>query len=103
MCELFGASFNKNVRINFSFNAFRQRGRTWRDGWGLAWYPDESCQIIKEEKPAIGSKMAQFLKDNDRIKSKIFIIRQELDEHGNYNISLLVYVSQPFVVMTSSV
>lgn len=73
MCELFGASFNKKVRINFSFNAFRQRGKTWRDGWGLAWYPDESCQIIKEEKPAFGSKMAQFLKDNDRIKSKIFI------------------------------
>ena len=47
MCELFGASFNKQTGIQFAFTKFRKSGEFHRDGWGLAWYPDDnSSQII---------------------------------------------------------
>ena len=62
MCELFGASFNKQAGIQFAFNNFRKRGRENPHGWGLAWYPDDkSSQIIKEAKPAAESPMSKFL------------------------------------------
>jgi len=48
MCELLAMSFNLAVRPNISFREFRHRGEKNRDGWGIAFYPDESAQIIKE-------------------------------------------------------
>ena len=74
MCELFGASFNKQAGIQFAFTNFRERGRANPDGWGLAWYPDDkSSQIIKEAKPAAESPMSKFLTTQNTLKSKIFI------------------------------
>jgi len=73
MCELFGASFNKQVGMQFAFNNFRERGSGHRDGWGLAWYPDKTCQIVKEGKPSVSSTMSKFLTTETTLKSKIFI------------------------------
>ena len=74
MCELFGASFNKQAGIQFAFNNFRKRGRNNPHGWGLAWYPDDkSSQIIKEAKPAAESPMSKFLTTQNTLKSKVFI------------------------------
>ena len=74
MCELFGASFNKQAGIKFAFKNFRERGESHPDGWGLAWYPDgKSSQIIKEAKSADTSQMSNFLTTQNTLKSKIFI------------------------------
>ena len=73
MCELLGMSFNLPVRPTFSFDVFRKRGEKHPDGWGLAYYPDESAQIIKEPLKAGKSKLSKFLKDYKEVKSKIFI------------------------------
>ena len=48
MCELLAMSFNLPVTPNISFKAFRSRSERNPDGWGIAFYPDESVQIIKE-------------------------------------------------------
>jgi len=74
MCELFGASFNKQVGIQFAFNKFRESGECNRQGWGFAWYPDKvSSQIIKEAKKATESEISEFISISNTIKSKIFI------------------------------
>jgi len=73
MCELFGMSFNLPVRPNISFRGFRQRGESNPHGWGIAFYPDESAQIIKEPVQAKRSRLSEFLQDYQEVKSKIFI------------------------------
>ena len=73
MCELLGMSFNSPVRPTFSFEVFRKRGEKHPDGWGLAYYPDESAQIIKEPLKAGKSELSKFLRDYEKVKSKIFI------------------------------
>lgn len=73
MCELLGMSFNFSVRPSISFRGFRQRGESNPDGWGIAFYPDESVQVIKEPIKARRSSLSKFLQDYPEIKSKIFV------------------------------
>lgn len=73
MCELLGLSFNQPVRPSLSFRAFRHRGRNNPHGWGIAYYPDESVQVIKEPIEAGRSQLSEFIKNYPKIKSKIII------------------------------
>lgn len=73
MCELLGISCNKKVRASFSFKILKSNAKNNPDGWGLAFYPDESVQIFKEDKEAHKSKLAQFLSSYNEMKSNIFI------------------------------
>ncbi len=73
MCELLGLSFNAAVRPNLSFKGFRLRGEANPDGWGIAFYPDKSVQIIKEPLEAEESQLSEFIENYPKIKSKIFI------------------------------
>jgi glutamine amidotransferase len=73
MCELLGLSFNSPVTPNFSFKGFRNRGDENPHGWGLAFYPDESAQIIKEPIKATRSPLSDFLQDYPAVQSKIII------------------------------
>lgn len=73
MCELLGMSFNQPVRPSLSFRGFRQRGESNPHGWGIAYYPDESAQVIKEPIKASKSLLSEFIKKYPEIKSKIFI------------------------------
>ncbi|MEM2135618.1 MAG: class II glutamine amidotransferase [Candidatus Jordarchaeaceae archaeon] len=73
MCELLGMSFNLPVRPNISFRGFRHRGETNPDGWGIAFYPDESAQILKEPIKAKSSSLSKFLQDYQELQSKIFV------------------------------
>jgi len=73
MCELLAMSFNLPVRPNISFRGFRHRGESNPHGWGIAFYPDESAQIIKEPIRAKKSPLSKFLQDYQEVKSKIFI------------------------------
>ena len=72
MCELFGLSSNKAVRVNFSWRDFRKRGRIHRDGWGVAWYFDKGLAgLVKEPRPSVGSPIARLMVQG--VKSKIVI------------------------------
>lgn len=62
MCELLALSFNRTIRPDFSIRAFRHRGDDNPHGWGLAYYPDEAVQVIKEPVMAGKSLMADFIK-----------------------------------------
>lgn len=73
MCELLGMSFNQSVSPSLSFRGFRQRGERNPHGWGLAYYPDNSVQLIKEPIKASGSSLSEFVKSYSQIRSKIFI------------------------------
>ncbi len=73
MCELLGLSFNAAVRPNLSFKGFRLRGEANPDGWGIAFYPDKSAQVIKEPLEAEESQLSKFIESYPKIKSKIFI------------------------------
>lgn len=71
MCELLGTSFNLPVRPRISFRAFSLRGRLNPDGWGLAFYPDESAQVIKELIRADRSLLSESLRESQAIKIPI--------------------------------
>ena len=73
MCELLGMSFNLPVRPSISFRGFRLRSKENPHGWGLAFYPDESAQVIKEPIKAKKSRLSEFLRDYELVRSKIFI------------------------------
>lgn len=73
MCELLGMSFNLPVRPSISFRGFRNRGQSNPHGWGIAFYPDESAQVVKEPVKAGKSPLSKFLQDYQEVKSKIFI------------------------------
>ena len=73
MCELLGMSFNQPVKPTLSFRGFRHGGENNPHGWGLAYYPDISVQVIKEPIKASGSSLSEFIKNYQQIKSRIFI------------------------------
>ncbi|RMB00050.1 class II glutamine amidotransferase [Hydrogenothermus marinus] len=73
MCELLGIAFNKPIKPTLSFRGFRHRGEINPHGWGIAYYPDTSVQVIKEPIKAGESSLSEFIKNYPRIKSKIFI------------------------------
>ena len=79
MCELLGLSFNRPVRPNLSFKGFRLRGEANPDGWGIAYYPDKSVQVIKEPLEAEESLLSEFIELYPKIKSKIFISHVRLN------------------------
>lgn len=66
-------SFNLPVRPSISFRGFRHRGKYNPHGWGIAFYPDESAQIIKEPIAAEKSSLSQFLQNYREVKSRIFV------------------------------
>lgn len=70
------------VSPEFSFKEIKLRGGEkgpHKDGWGVGFYQDTSCNIIKEEKPAYNSYKAKDIEERKiNLRSKIFIshIRQ---------------------------
>lgn len=73
MCELLGLNFNRDVVSSFSFSGFRQRGKDNSDGWGLAYYNSGKAEIIKEASDASESILADSIRYNRFIRSKIYI------------------------------
>ncbi|MBY0526192.1 MAG: class II glutamine amidotransferase [Gemmataceae bacterium] len=63
MCELMGMSFAKPIAVNFSIREFALRGEENADGWGLAWYPDQSLAIVKEPVKWRASAYTGFLEN----------------------------------------
>ena len=87
MCELLGISFNLPVNPKISFKGFQQRGECNPDGWGIAFYPDESAQIFKEPVEAAESSLANFIQEYSGIKSNIFIAHVRKTRNLAYSLS----------------
>lgn len=79
MCELLGLCFNHAVRPNLSFKGFRVHSETNPDGWGIAFYPDTSAQVIKEPLEAEESLLSEFIENYPKVMSKIFISHVRLN------------------------
>ena len=73
MCELLGMSFNLPVKPSISFKGFRHRGESNPHGWGIAFYPDKSAQVVKEPIKAKESSLSKFLQEYQEVKSEIFV------------------------------
>ncbi|AFH48941.1 Glutamine amidotransferase [Ignavibacterium album JCM 16511] len=73
MCELLGLNFNREVVSDFSFSGFSKRGKDNPDGWGLAYYNGDKAEVIKEASDASQSILADSVRSNEFIRSKIFI------------------------------
>lgn len=73
VCEILAMSFNLPIKPKISFKGFRYRGKKNPNGWGIAFYPDKSAQVMKEPVEVGKSPLAKFLQNYDGIKTKIFI------------------------------
>lgn len=73
MCELMGLAFARPISADFSIREFAHRGEENADGWGLAWYPDQSAAVVKEPVQWASSKYTGFLEQYDRLSSPIYI------------------------------
>jgi predicted glutamine amidotransferase len=73
MCELMALCLDRPAAANFSIREFGSRDAQNMDGWGLAWYPDQSAALIKEPVSWRASEHTGFLEKYHALKSTIFI------------------------------
>lgn len=73
MCELLGLSFAMPVSADVSVQAFAEGDVENADGWGLAWYEDNSLAMVKEAVRWRASKFSSFLQSYEHTRSKLFI------------------------------
>src|SRR5262245_46981660 len=73
MCELMGMCFEKPVSADFSIRAFALRDVENANGWGLAWYPDQSLSIVKEPIEWRQSYFTRFLESYQALQSRLYI------------------------------
>lgn len=84
MCELLALNFNRPVTPDISLRAFRLRGMDNPDGWGLAYYADESVQVFKEPICCARSELSRFLCNYDSVRSQVIIghVRKQMPGEG---------------------
>jgi glutamine amidotransferase len=73
MCELMGMCFARPISADFSIREFAIRCEENADGWGLAWYPDQSLAIVKEPVCWTASPYTSFLEKYPRLLSSIYV------------------------------
>ncbi len=73
MCELMAMCFARPLYADFSIRAFAMRDEENADGWGLAWYPDQSLAIAKEPLTWRQSGYAEFLQTYAHLCSNIYV------------------------------
>lgn len=73
MCELMGMCFASTISADFSIREFASRGEDNADGWGLAWYPDQSVEVIKEPIRWKASQYSGFLDQYNGLNSSLYI------------------------------
>jgi glutamine amidotransferase len=66
-------SFDTPLAAEITIREFASRSHDNPDGWGLAWYPDQSVAIIKEALAWQSSKHTIFLESYPELRSKIYI------------------------------
>jgi glutamine amidotransferase len=73
MCELMGLSFAQPISAGFSIHEFALRSQDNADGWGLAWYPDQSVALIKEPLQWRASGTTRFLEKYEGLNARTYI------------------------------
>lgn len=73
MCELLGINFEHAVDVDFTIRAFALRDAENADGWGLAWYPDQSLALAKEPLTWRESDYAEFLQTYSHLHSNTYV------------------------------
>ncbi len=73
MCALLGLAFAQPIHAGFSFQEFHRMGEENADGWGVAWYPDQSAALIKEPVRWGASPHSDFLRHYQQVHSRIYI------------------------------
>ena len=69
MCELLAISTAQPVHLSLSLERFARHGGAegpHGDGWGLAWYEQGDCQLIREAAACAHSETAHWLTDRHR-------------------------------------
>ncbi len=69
MCELLAISTSEPVHLSLSLARFARHGGLegpHGDGWGLAWYEQGDCQLIREASACAHSETAHWLTDRHR-------------------------------------
>jgi len=67
MCQLLGMNCNKPASISFSFEGFCRRGGQTdehSDGWGIAFFEDQGCRLVIDDKPSVTSPLDELVKRN---------------------------------------
>jgi len=82
MSELLGLGFNYPVNPSLSFHNFLKKTQKDLHGWGLAFYPDRSCHVIKEPFKARKSHLAKFIQNYPMLNSNIFIANVQRSTRG---------------------
>lgn len=75
MCQLLGMNCHLPSAISFSFEGFSARGGgtdLHKDGWGIAFYGDEGCQLFTDHLSSVTSPIAASIKRSP-IKSRNII------------------------------
>jgi predicted glutamine amidotransferase len=89
MCQLLGMSCKEPASINFSFEGFRARGGLTdehKDGWGIAFFRNNSFDVFVDHQPAANSALADEIHSAD-IKSKTIIAHIRKATVGEVKIS----------------
>jgi glutamine amidotransferase len=73
MCELMALSFARPISADFSIREFALRSRENADGWGLAWYPDQSLALVKEPIEWRKSQYTNFLESYPDLQASIYL------------------------------
>lgn len=82
MCELLALAFDRPVCPDFVLRAFGQRSDGNPDGWGLAWYPDQSVALVKEPVKWTSSRLATFFEVNSRLRASLILAHVREMSHG---------------------
>ncbi|UCF79459.1 MAG: class II glutamine amidotransferase [Candidatus Eiseniibacteriota bacterium] len=72
-CELMGFSFSEDVPAGQLLSAFSCRGEKNPDGWGVAFYSDNSVTLFKEAADASKSALAEFLRSYDALDGRLLV------------------------------
>src|SRR5947207_1560963 len=83
MCELMGMCFARPITADFSIHVFADRGEENADGWGLAWYPDQSVAVIKEPGRWKASQYLDFLPGYRSLQATIYVAHVRLRTAGS--------------------
>ncbi|MBR1797957.1 MAG: class II glutamine amidotransferase [Clostridiales bacterium] len=66
MCELFGLSSDRKVRVNEILKTFFEDGNIHSHGWGIAsWHADNKVSLIKEPENALRSALLKDIMSED--------------------------------------
>lgn len=66
-------AFAKPISADFSIREFALRSEENADGWGLAWYPDQSLAMVKEPVGWRSSPYTSFLETYPHLQARIYI------------------------------